>query len=785
MSNQRFEFHSPATCWEETILLGNGSTGLALWGGHGRERIQLNHDTFWAGNASRGDVEVSPDELDSVRRLIFDDRFAEAEAILEEKFVGPYTFPYQPMGTLEFDFDAGAPTAGLGAYRRALDMSDATYRHSYETPNGTFLTEGFVSGPLSLAVLRFSTAGNVRYNGIVRYEPSYDHGSQPLSVRTSRDNIVYRIRAPYAADGFMDMAAPEFSQSDGIEGSIAVRIRVSGGTSVTGDGAYVLKDVPGFCMFIRLETDWGGVLSHDSLTADLERAAGRDYRDLLSEHQSDYRSLYLQTELSLGESSASEPTVLPDRLLHALDHPDPGLVELLFNFGRYLLIASSRSGSQPANLQGIWNAHTRPPWWSNFTLNINTEMNYWGANATGLGDCATPLYDFAIRLMESGHRTAKQTYGCDGFCVHHQTDIWATTNARGRTATGVTEGNVEYSIWPFGGVWLALMAWHHYEYTGDEGFLESRAAPLLEGSVRFLKGFIVETADGTPTTNPSTSPENRFRWNGEHPAVSHGSTMDLSLCLETIQAYLALSRLITCDSKLVEWCNGIVPHLNPLRIGRLGQLREWSGDWDRESDKHRHVSHLFGLYPGKSLMGAGMERFREAAGKSLEMRGLAATGWSTVWKVALAARLGAGDLVDDLMGALLTPVKPGSGDVRFTGSGLYPNLLCAHPPFQIDANLGIVAAILETIVREIDDSLVLLPALPEMWLDGQIRNLRLRHGLVVSIKWARGRLSSVSIVAKSAIRRVVSHRDMQAVVVCEAGTHIVLDENLQEVSGCV
>ncbi|MCK5152976.1 MAG: glycoside hydrolase family 95 protein [Spirochaetales bacterium] len=780
MYNNSFEFHKPAAFWGETILLGNGSTGLSLWGGVGNERIQLNHDTFWAGSPKSEDAEMNSSTLELIRQKITGERFLEAEKLLENKLSGLYTSPYQPMGELYFNYNLSEHSTETKSYRRSLNLSDATYSQSFDMDKGSYLTEGFVSYPSSIAVLKFSTKGSVEYNGVLSYLPPYSDNISRGNTLNGADYIVYSIKAPVRLDGFMDAAEPEFSDVEGINGFITVRIVPSDGYCTIKDDSFHIKESTEFTVLIHVNTDWDDRGSTKSGIESLDAVMGRNYLELKEEHFSDYTALYSQIELSLESESRDKPSLLPDRLIGFEQNTDPGLIELLFNYGRYLLISSSRPGNLPANLQGIWNSKINPPWWSNYTLNINTEMNYWGSCLAGLSSCAQPLYDFAMRLMKNGQRTANLTYGCNGWCSHHQTDLWAATTVRGRTDSGVLEGNVEYSLWPFSGVWLSFMAWEHYEYTGDKEFLRDRVRPLLEGSVRFLKDFLIEDSAGMLTTSPSTSPENRFKWKDKFPAVSSGSTMDLSLTLETIQSFLAMSSEISCNESLVDWCRVAVGRIKPFRIGRLSQLQEWSGDWDREEDKHRHVSHLFSLYPGNYMTKPGMEEYRTAAGKSLEMRGMDATGWSNVWKIALMARLGKSEKISKLFKKLLKMAEPGDEKVHFFGSGSYPNLLCAHPPFQIDGNLGIIAAISEILIHQIDNSIILLPALPKEWENGYFHNVQCKYGLKVSLEWGQGKLKYVKIISSKSGKWKLIYRDNQQVVDLVEGGEMLLDGELNQ-----
>lgn len=776
--NHILKFEQPADYWEESLLLGNSRIGLSLWGGIGRERIQLNHDTFWAGKPDPDVVSPEPGRLEFVRSLISEGRYTEAESILENEWTGNFTSPYQPMGELVFQYDVSGLPEDPSGYQRFLDIDSAVYRHSVDYPDSGFRTKAFVSYPASVAVLKFSTWGSARYSGSFEYITPYLPFGEGYDSAVSDGQIRYRIKAPHRYDGFIDQSDPDFSDTEGISGFTDIGISSADGSVRIEDDRFVIDKSSEFFLYIRTSTDWGKKDSGKSSEEIVAEAMVGGFDRLLQEHKRDYRSLFRKASLSIGSDKSAQQKPLPDRLIAYADSPEPGLIELLYNYGRYLLISSSRPGSQPANLQGIWNQKVNPPWWSNYTMNINTEMNYWGACVSGLGDCALPLYDYALRLMDHGSRTARQTYECSGWCSHHQSDLWASTVPRGRTRDGAVSDNAEYSLWPFSGIWLSLMAWHHFEYSRDRAFLDSCVKPLLQGSVMFLRDFLVLGDDGNLTSSPSTSPENRFIRDGKALAVSEGSTMDLSLAFESIGAFLSMSELIPCDRNLVDWSKSSLSKIKPFRIGKSGQLQEWSGDWDREEDHHRHQSHLFSVYPGESLLKAGMEEYRQAGERSLEGRGLDATGWSTVWKIALLARFGKSHRIPEYFRKLFQLVQPGDSEVHFTGSGSYPNLLCAHPPFQIDGNLGIVAAISEILMCQIDSDIELLPALPDEWAEGQITGLHTRGGLVIDISWNKRTLESVIISALTGGSWTIRWCGISTEIQVQEGDRIELDKSL-------
>lgn len=756
MNNHKIKFSKPASIWEETILLGNGHTGVSLWGGIGKERIHLNHDSFWAGTKEDNHRKGDSQKFQKLRSLLLNGNYKEAEAYAESEFYGLYTSPYLSMGELIFDYETSSHN--IEKYERSLDLSEALYTSSLETDNGVFSTRGFDSYPDEVCVLSFSTEGKTSYNGFLEFiPPSTCKSEVKVEANGGAYSIEANLTAPSLYDGFINMNPPVFNDKESISGYVRVEIFPVDGSVSVDCNKIQLNSVSRFTIIIALNTNFealNGKSVPDDISKkcreDIQKASVCDYVVLFNRHRDDYSALYNDTTLSLSNGMSSIAEYTPDRIrAYAETETDIGLIESLFNYGRYLLISSSRLNSQPSNLQGVWNSFDAPPWWANYTLNINTEMNYWGACKTGLSSCSEALFDFALRLKRSGERTARELYSCDkGWCVHHQTDIWANTGIRGGTSDGPTKGHLEYSLWPYGGIWLSLMAWEHYEYTGDEEFLKAKAKPLLQGSIAFLRQYLIKGENGELTTCPSTSPENRFLFNGDRLALSIGSTMDLSLSSEAIGAFIEMGKVIDVDMELLNWslCNH--ESIHPYKIGKLGHLQEWSNDWDRPEDKHRHVSHLFSIFPGDSLMRREDKHYRAGAEKSLEMRGLSATGWSSVWKICLYARLGKPEMIRELFRNFLTLITEGYGNggqdsIQYAGSGVYPNLLCAHPPFNIDGNLGMVGAIVECIVQYYHESLYVLPAIPENWKNGKLTGVHLKHGLRADIAWENNKLSSL------------------------------------------
>lgn len=469
-------------------------------------------------------------------------------------------------------------------------------------------------------------------------------------------------------------------------------------------------------------------------------------------HVEDYQNLFNRVRLSLGSDAKTDQTT-PQRIVaFANGAPDLDLPALLFDFGRYLLISSSRPGSQPANLQGIWNPFTRPPWWSNYTVNINTEMNYWPAEPCRLGECHEPLFTMLEEIQEQGRSIAKNNYGCRGWVLHHQTDLFRNAHPRGYHATA-HKGSARWAMWPMGGVWFCCHLWEHVLHTGDTTFLRERAWPLMKGAAEFLCDWMVRDDAGHWVTCPSTSPENDFvTEDGTKHAVSIASTMDMGLIRQHFSNCIAACERLDADRVFANELREKLDLLFPWQIGHHGQLQEWYKDWDRPEDKHRHVSHLFALHPGHLITENTPELFA-AARRTLDMRGDGGTGWSKCWKINFWARLLEGNRAWTLLRTALSPVPPTTPVSYEDGGGIYPNLFCACPPMQIDGNFGLTAGIVEMLLQshEINAEgtrvIRLLPAIPDEWREGSFDGLCARGGLVLSAKWEHGKVTEAHATA--------------------------------------
>lgn len=724
-----------------------------VFGGVERERIDLNEDTLWSGYPHRQPMPHAKATLAEIRSLVVAGRYQEAHE-LSRRVSGPYGESYLPLGSLLLSFEHGDLAAD---YERSLDLAAGIARTQYAIGATRFQREVFVSHPHQVMVVHLSSNGPLRLNFTVRFD-----GKLRYSVRQEAGDLAIDGVTPvHVAASYQESDNPlQYADSPTDERQMRFHARTTvtscdGRLEWSGDGLRVVdaRDVTllfaaatSFAGFHRMPgrapgAD-GGVDEICRVEAQLETARVHDYAALKAAHGQDHQSLFGRTELRLGLEDGGGDAHLPtDERIIRHGANDAKLIELLFQYGRYLLIASSRPGSQPANLQGVWNSETRPPWCSNLTLNINTQMNYWLAETCNLAECHEPLFRMIRELAENGQRTAAD-YGCRGWVAHHNTDLWRMTDAAG----GCGEGNPSWSMWPMAGPWLCAHLWDHYRFSGDDVFLRETAYPLMRGAALFALDWLAADPSGKRQSIPSTSPEHGFiTEDGQSSAVSASSTMDVMLLKELFTHAIQAAELLNLDESLHSQWQRAVDALRPLAVGKHGQLQEWSCDWEDWEEHHRHVSHLYGVFPGYQLTLPGNTHYLDAVKRSLERRGDEGTGWSLAWKACLWARLRDGDRAWKLLDRMLTIV--GEANLGYRGGGVYRNLFDAHPPFQIDGNFGIAAGIVEMLVQSHRGVIELLPALPSAWKRGALRGIRCRGGCEIDLDWAEGVWTKVVVRA--------------------------------------
>lgn len=755
-------YNTPATAFEEALPLGNGSLGAMVYGCTDNEKISLNHDTLWSGKPGQILEPNAKESFERAKELTLEGKFHEAQLDIEKNFTGHWLNSYMTLGTLYIKREGSS--ASPSNYSRTLDLENSLVNVSYTEDNISFEREYFVSYPDNCAMIKLKSSKPVAYvltgdcigKSAVTAGPGtlYLTGECPTTISPNYD----RNAAPVIYDG------------DGVKVSAIVRVACDGEVENDGD-CLIIKNSTDVTLYFCAETSF---VSFDKLPNKptfqpcldrLNSLCEKSYDDIREKHISDVSSLFNRIETDFGGEASDKMT---DERIRS-EKKEVGLCELLFNFGRYLIIASSRKGSRATNLQGIWNEHFFAPWSSNYTVNINTEMNYWPVLMCDLVECHEPMVELIKSVSINGRETAKHYYGADGFVSHHNLDLWANTTPVGNKVPG----SPRYAFWNMSSGWLCRHLFEQYEYTLDKSFLAEVAYPIMKESAKFYLDIMIEH-NGKWIITPSTSPENGVIIDGKVVHTTLYTTMTQSIVEDLFLNISKSAEILGIDDEFVAEIREKLPNVGIYKIGSKGQLLEYDEEYEEEDIHHRHVSHLYAMYPAGLINTDATKALADACRQTLEIRGDESTGWSMGWKVNLWAKLKDGNRAYKLVKNQLTYVEPSAKLEYSQGGGTYANMFDAHPPFQIDGNFGVTAGIMQMFLQCENGKLLILPALPAEMKNGKIKGILAKGGIKVDIEWKNSKLSRLELVTPTEQKAIINIEGVDREILLKSNEKFVL-----------